>query len=218
MQARLAFAIATTVEPDILIVDEMLGAGDAYFFSKSMGRMQRLVESGASVLIVSHALDQISRFCHKTIWLERGRVVGYGPTANVVRDYERFIRSLENRRLRGKSARSSPPEQRRSSRMRTETSASSESATAIVSGRPVDVHEIRLAKDGEHEDKVLVGSPQDSDITHSAFVQLEGNDWSAPAGAGADAHRSVTTRRRRSGRRGMPCSRSGRSFRSPATP
>ena len=193
MQARLAFAIATAIEPDILIIDEMLGAGDAYFFSKSMGRMRQLVESGASVLIVSHALDQISRFCQKTIWLERGHIVGHGPTATVVRDYERFIRSLENRRLRGKSARLLA-----SRATSVEQDAYGDICVVRVRNddysHTVDVHEIRLTKDGEHEDRVLVGSPQDSDVTHSAFVQLDHGTWSPPAGAGADAHRSLAGR------------------------
>ena len=78
MQARLAFGIATTIQPEILVVDEILGAGDAYFFSKSITRMQRLIESGASVLLVSHALDQIIRFCDEAIWLERGQIVMRG--------------------------------------------------------------------------------------------------------------------------------------------
>src|SRR4051794_35807932 len=75
MQARLAFAIATTIRPEILIVDEVLGAGDAYFFAKSSARMRALLDSGAAVLLVSHALDQIVRFCTEAIWIDRGRVV-----------------------------------------------------------------------------------------------------------------------------------------------
>src|SRR5579862_3888255 len=63
MQARLSFAIATTTRPQILIVDEILGAGDAYFFTRSTARMRDLIEGGAAVLLVSHALDQIVRFC-----------------------------------------------------------------------------------------------------------------------------------------------------------
>ena len=103
MQSRLSFAIATAVKPEILIVDEVLGAGDAYFFGKAVARMRALVESGAAVLIVSHALDQIVRFCEETIWLDRGRVVMRGPSQDVVKAYEKFIRELEDRRLRAKN-------------------------------------------------------------------------------------------------------------------
>ena len=107
MQARLAFAIATTIQPEILIVDEILGAGDAYFFGKSITRMQRLLESGASVLLVSHALDQIIRFCDEAIWLDRGQIVMRGPSTEVVKAYEKFIRQLDDRRLRAKNQKTS---------------------------------------------------------------------------------------------------------------
>ena len=72
MQARLVFTTATTIKPDILIIDEILGAGDAYFAAKSRSRMKQLVDSGASVLLVAHAMDQILQFCDEAIWLERG--------------------------------------------------------------------------------------------------------------------------------------------------
>lgn len=192
MQARLAFAIATTVEPDILIVDEMLGAGDAYFFSKSMGRMKNLVESGASVLIVSHALDQIARFCDETIWLERGQIVAHGPTIDVIRDYERFMYSLENRRLRGKSA-----------RMLAERSRTVDQdlfgerlvvqITAPAGGvGSIDVRGLTLRREDEVEDTLLVGSAQDADTSQSAFVDLELGGWSPPRGSGDESHRSVS--------------------------
>jgi lipopolysaccharide transport system ATP-binding protein len=75
MQARLAYAIATAVDPQILIVDEVLGAGDAYFVHKSNERARKLVERGAAVLVVSHSLAMIERLCDEVIWLERGRIV-----------------------------------------------------------------------------------------------------------------------------------------------
>ena len=103
MQARLGIGIATTVRPEILIIDEILGAGDAYFFAKSTARMQQLLSEGASVLLVSHALDQIARFCDETIWLDRGRIVMRGQTTEVVKAYERFTRDLDDRRLRAKN-------------------------------------------------------------------------------------------------------------------
>ena len=78
MQSRLSFAIATAVTPEILIVDEVLGAGDAYFFRKSSERMRALIEGGASVLLVIHALDQVTRFCEDAVWLDRGQIVMRG--------------------------------------------------------------------------------------------------------------------------------------------
>ena len=103
MQARLGIGIATTIRPEILIIDEVLGAGDAYFFAKSTARMQRLLSEGASVLLVSHALDQIARFCDETIWLDRGRIVMRGSTTEVIKAYEKFIRELDERRLHAKN-------------------------------------------------------------------------------------------------------------------
>ncbi len=71
MQARLAFATATSIRPDILIVDEILGAGDAYFSVKSAERMRSLVQAGSSILLVTHALAEIQRYCDTCYWLER---------------------------------------------------------------------------------------------------------------------------------------------------
>jgi lipopolysaccharide transport system ATP-binding protein len=103
MQARLTFATATVLKPDILIVDEILGAGDAYFFGKSIERMKELVLSGATVLIVSHALDQIARFCERAIWVDRGRIVYSGPALETIRAYEEYIHKMEDRRLQAKN-------------------------------------------------------------------------------------------------------------------
>ncbi len=101
MQSRLGFAIATSVEPEILIVDEVLGAGDAYFMTKSIGRMSQLIDRGASVLLVSHALEHVLRFCSEAIWLERGQIVERGPALEVVKSYSEFIRVLEEQEAQG---------------------------------------------------------------------------------------------------------------------
>jgi lipopolysaccharide transport system ATP-binding protein len=97
MQARLTFACATAFTPDVLIVDEVLGAGDAAFYRRSTDRMRELMNTGASVLLVSHALQQIQRFCDESIWLEHGEVVMRGSTTEVVKAYEKFTRELDER-------------------------------------------------------------------------------------------------------------------------
>jgi len=99
MQARLTFACATAFTPDVLIVDEVLGAGDAAFYRRSTDRMRELMHTGASVLLVSHALQQIQRFCNETIWLEHGEIVMRGDTTEVVKAYEKFTRDLDERWL-----------------------------------------------------------------------------------------------------------------------
>jgi lipopolysaccharide transport system ATP-binding protein len=108
MQARLTFACATSFTPDVLIVDEVLGAGDAAFYRRSTERMRELMGAGASVLLVSHALQQIQRFCDETIWLEHGSIVMRGPTTEVVKAYERFTRELDERWLSEQSQRHLP--------------------------------------------------------------------------------------------------------------
>jgi lipopolysaccharide transport system ATP-binding protein len=185
MQTRLAFAISTAISPDILIIDEILGAGDAYFFGKSIARMRGLVDSGASVVIVSHALDQIQRFCAETIWLERGRIVQRGPTVSVLREYERFIRSLEDRRLRRKSERATADRVERIAQDDYEPQILVD-LTAPV-GSDLSVRRVSLYRGDELEDQLAVGSPQDAD--RSASSHMGEGDWSCPEGESGDLHR-----------------------------
>lgn len=87
MLARLAFSIATVVNPEILIVDEVLSVGDASFQEKSKKRMQEMMGGGTTVLFVSHSIDQILEMCNRTVWLESGRVKMIGNTDMVCRKY-----------------------------------------------------------------------------------------------------------------------------------
>jgi ABC-type polysaccharide/polyol phosphate transport system ATPase subunit len=88
MQARLTFATATAVEPDILIVDEALAAGDAIFAQRSMARIKEICKSGSTVLFVSHASPLVAQLCSKALWLERGQVRMQGDAIEVVRAYD----------------------------------------------------------------------------------------------------------------------------------
>ncbi len=87
MYLRLAFAVAAHLDPDILIVDEVLAVGDAEFQRKCLGRMSLAEAEGRTVVFVSHDLSSLSKLCARTVWLERGQVVDDGPTHQVVRDY-----------------------------------------------------------------------------------------------------------------------------------
>ena len=87
MMARLAFSIASVVQPEILIVDEILAVGDVAFQEKSFNRMKELMTGGATVLFVSHDLEKIEEMCDKVIWLQRGKVVMYGDTEEVCSEY-----------------------------------------------------------------------------------------------------------------------------------
>lgn len=95
MRSRLQFAAATAVRPDILIIDEILGAGDAYFSAKSAARMSKLTQSGCTLLLVSHSSAQILQFCDRAIWLHEGKIVSDGEAINVVKEYEQFSKRLE---------------------------------------------------------------------------------------------------------------------------
>jgi lipopolysaccharide transport system ATP-binding protein len=82
-----------------LIVDEVLGAGDAYFSSKSAIRMKRLTSQGVTLLLVSHSNAQILQFCDRAVWIEEGRVVADGLALEVVKKYDAFIRDMESLKL-----------------------------------------------------------------------------------------------------------------------
>src|ERR1700674_1785544 len=83
MYARLGFSVAAHVNPDVMIVDEVLSVGDYAFQGKCVNRMKEVIRSGATVLFVSHNLRTISEFCHRCLLLERGRIVLTGPPGKV---------------------------------------------------------------------------------------------------------------------------------------
>ncbi len=87
MRARLGFAIATVVEPEILVLDEVLSVGDAKFRQKSEARIMELFDEGITVLFVSHSIEQVKRLCNKAIWLEKGKIVMQGDAEEVCNKY-----------------------------------------------------------------------------------------------------------------------------------
>lgn len=91
MQSRLMFAAATAIKPDILIIDEVLGAGDAYFVAKSKRRVDALVGNGCTMLLVTHAMSQILELCTEAVWLDQGQVRMQGDAFTVVKAYESFL-------------------------------------------------------------------------------------------------------------------------------
>lgn len=91
MKSRLGFSIATVVEPEILILDEVLAVGDAKFRKKSENKLTRMFDTGVTVLFVSHSLKQITRVCNKAIILDKGRFVASGPVAEMTKFYAETI-------------------------------------------------------------------------------------------------------------------------------
>ena len=97
MSARLAFAVATNVEPRVLVVDEALAVGDGAFQKKCVDRMVRFKEEGRTVLFCSHSMYLVASFCERAVWLANGRVRAAGPTRDVIYAYEEYLRHREER-------------------------------------------------------------------------------------------------------------------------
>lgn len=91
MKSRLAFSIACMVKPDILILDEVLSVGDGSFRIKSEAKMREVISGGVTTLLVSHSLEQIQRMCNKVLWIEKGKQIAFGDTAEITKKYAEFI-------------------------------------------------------------------------------------------------------------------------------
>jgi ABC-type polysaccharide/polyol phosphate transport system ATPase subunit len=88
MMARLGFAVATAVEPDILLIDEVLAVGDEAFRRKCAERMQRFRRRGTTILLVSHDMNTVKQLCRRAVWLNKGEIKLLGPASEVVAQYE----------------------------------------------------------------------------------------------------------------------------------
>ena len=91
MQSRLAFSIASLVQPEILILDEVLSVGDGAFQEKSAKKMREIIDGGAATILVSHSLGQIRELCNQALWLHKGQQVAFGETKSICEKYERFL-------------------------------------------------------------------------------------------------------------------------------
>jgi ABC-type polysaccharide/polyol phosphate transport system ATPase subunit len=93
MLVRLAFAVATAIDPEILLVDEVLSAGDLAFQKKCRRRMEDMIAKAHLIVMVSHDLDALSRFCNRAIWLDHGQIRLAAPTSEVVAAYTEAMNS-----------------------------------------------------------------------------------------------------------------------------
>lgn len=91
MKSRLAFSIASMVQPDILILDEVLSVGDGAFRKKSEAKMKEIISSGATTILVSHSLAQIRELCTKVFWLEKGQQIAFGDTSILCSLYQQYL-------------------------------------------------------------------------------------------------------------------------------
>ncbi len=93
MKSRIAFSIASMIEPEILILDEVLSVGDGAFREKSEAKMKEIIQNGKATILVSHSIAQIRRMCNKVLWLDRGNQIRFGETAAVCDEYELFLKT-----------------------------------------------------------------------------------------------------------------------------
>jgi lipopolysaccharide transport system ATP-binding protein len=102
MRAKLGFSIATLINPDILIVDEILSVGDIKFRKKSSEKINELMAEGVTVLLVSHSISQIRKICDKCIWIDSGKVVMEGPADEVC---DAYVENAEKKGIKKKKKR-----------------------------------------------------------------------------------------------------------------
>ena len=96
MKSRLAFSISCLMEPEILILDEVLSVGDAAFRAKSEATMMNIIKNGCCTLFLSHSLPQVRRLCNKVLWLDKGKQIAFGDVNAVCDKYDRYIRTVTN--------------------------------------------------------------------------------------------------------------------------
>ncbi|HPC82944.1 MAG TPA: ATP-binding cassette domain-containing protein [Thermoanaerobaculaceae bacterium] len=138
MSARLAFAVATHVDPRVLVVDEALAVGDGAFQKKCVDRMVRFKEEGRTVLFCSHAMYLVAGFCERAIWLRDGEVAAAGPSPEVIQAYEEHLRHKGKRNLAQATDETAAPLARIAG-------VSLQPETDIVPGRPLAL-EIRVSR------------------------------------------------------------------------
>lgn len=93
MKSRIAFSIASMIEPEILILDEVLSVGDGAFREKSEAKMREIIRNGKATILVSHSIPQIRRMCNRVLWLDHGKQIAFGDTASICDDYELFLKT-----------------------------------------------------------------------------------------------------------------------------
>lgn len=93
MYMRLAFAVAINIHADILLIDEILAVGDISFQEKCLNKLKEIKKSGVTIVIVSHSLEQIERFCDKSIWIHSGQIAALGKCEVVHKKYKEFMNS-----------------------------------------------------------------------------------------------------------------------------
>jgi len=94
MFIRLAFAVSTSIEPEILIADEIIGAGDAQFAVKAKARLESFLFKGSTTVLSSHSMELLRNFCNRVIWMHKGKIIADGATNDVVLEYEKHAETM----------------------------------------------------------------------------------------------------------------------------
>lgn len=94
MKSRLGFSIASLIDPDILILDEVLAVGDGAFRQKSEKKMMEIINNGVTTLFVGHSTVQMKKLCTKVLWLNKGKQMAFGKASEVIPEYEQYLKSI----------------------------------------------------------------------------------------------------------------------------
>lgn len=188
MQVRLAFSVATSVSPDVLIVDEALSVGDGVFAKRSFDRIMALRESGTALLLSSHALFHVDLFCQHTLWLHQGRMRAWGPTTRVLPGYQEFLdlQAQQPAPAQGKS-----PDSRHSTGPAVaQSNGSDQQSAAPASGLPDSTDSI---KDTDISPSVLTQAPDPAlaQLKRAAF-RLDGQTGESLSASGGESTLEVT--------------------------
>lgn len=162
MYARLAFAVATSVDPDILITDEVLSVGDEAFQRKCEERIYSFRQAGKTIIFVSHALDTIQRLCDHVVWLEHGEVQDQGPPGPIISAYLKRVNQQEQARLAAEAGEDSPSE------------TLSASQGSRYGSREVEISDVQfLGPNGTSQTVVQTGEPLTIRMHYHAKQRIE---------------------------------------------
>ena len=187
MYARLAFSTATAIIPDVLIIDEVLGAGDAYFAVKCAERIRRLTrDTGATVLLVSHDIVAVQRMCERAIWIDHGQIRMEGDTLDVSKGYYADVTAREEARLRAQTSAAVTRSRLRdgetqSSRVRPKLQCRLVTAEGHAPRASHPIRRVTLfTRDGRRLE-VRPGTPSDNDFGQGAYIPTDSELlWSQP--------------------------------------
>ncbi len=176
MQARLMFAVSTALNPELLVIDEVLGVGDAYFQNKSFERIREMCASGnTTLLLVSHDIYSAVKLCPRVVWIDKGRVLIDSDPATVLRAYEDSVREQEERRLRQKALNLAGNRRARTERVIVEIQSRNNQAPLS----PVWFSDISLKVNGTRVSALRFGEDAFENV-NGARLQIEGTNWGEP--------------------------------------